>query len=193
MSQAVLPLKGLHFMLAAMSEILKLHPDAHLYVAGIDITGGKTVKEKLKVSAYGKYINKLIKKYNLRDSVSFTGSLSEKEICKQFLLSHVFVSPSTIENESNSLSEAKLLGVPSVASFAGGVADRIQNGVDGFIYQHDAPYMAAYYISKIFNDDNLALKLSKNATKTAANINNKELNTARIIEIYNSIIQGIKL
>lgn len=187
MSQCGVPLKGLHFLLEAMPEILKQHPQTHLYVAGSDPTGGGTLKGRLKLTSYNRYIRSLIKKYNLQKSISFTGVLDEKEICRQFLTAHVFVSPSVIENESNSLSEAKILGVPSVASFVGGVADRIDNGVDGFIYQHDAPYMAAYYISRIFNDDELALRISKSSAEAALAVNDKKANTARIIEIYESI------
>lgn len=186
-SQATYPIKGLHFFLEAMPEILKRHPNAHLYIAGSNPTGGETLKERLKITSYSKFIRSIVKKLHLQKSISFPGVLDEKGMCQQFLKTHVFVSPSLVENESNSLSEAKIMGVPSVASFAGGVADRIINGVDGFLYQHDAPYMAAYYISKILSDDELALKLSNNSIVNALAVNNPIDNTARIIEIYKYI------
>ncbi len=186
-SQCGVPLKGLHYMLEAMPEILKRYPQAHLYVTGNNPAGGKSLKSRFKTSYYGKYLTRLIKKYDLQGAITFTGLLDEKVMCRQFLASHVFVSPSTIENESNSLSEAKILGVPSVASYVGGVTDRIKNGVDGFIYQHDAPYMAAYYICRIFADDKLALKLSENAVKAASAVNDRKVNATRIAEIYNDI------
>lgn len=190
MSQSSIPLKGLHFLIEAMPKILEKFPQAHLYAAGNDPRGGKTFKSKLKVSSYGKYIGKLIKKLHLQNAISFTGVLSAEEMRERFLKSHVFVSPSTIENESNSLSEAKILGVPSVASYVGGVTDRIDHGVDGFHYQHDAPYMLAYYIREIFSDDKLAFRLSENAKKNAAIVNDPATNSARIIEIYETIANG---
>jgi len=115
-----------------MPLILKRFPDTKLYVSGQNITKSDTLKDKLKISSYGKYIKELIEKYNLQKNVLFTGILDEKQMCKRYLKSHVFVSPSIVENESNSLSEAKILGVPSVDSYVGGVIDRIEHGKDGF-------------------------------------------------------------
>jgi len=188
LSQGQYPIKGLHFMLEAMPLILKRFPDTKLYVSGQNIIKSETLKDKLKTSSYGKYIKELIGRYNLGKSVVFTGILDEKQMCERYLQSHVFVSPSMIENESNSLSEAKIMGVPSVASYVGGVTDRIQHGKDGFFYQHDAPYMLAHYVCEIFANDDLALQFSEKAREHALKAHDKEANTKRLIEIYESII-----
>jgi len=187
-SQGSYPIKGLHFMLEAMPLILKRFPDTKLYVGGQNITKSDTLKDKLKISSYGKYIKELIRRYNLEKSVVFTGILDEKQMCERYLQSHVFVSPSMIENESNSLSEAKIMGVPSVASYVGGVTDRIQHGKDGFFYQHDAPYMLAYYVCEIFTCDELAVQLSEKAREHALKTHDRETNTKQLIVIYKSII-----
>ena len=63
------------------------------------------------------------------------------------------------------MSEAKILGVPSVVSYAGGTTDRIKHGVSGFYYQTDAPYMLAHYICKVFEDTKVALRFSENYRK----------------------------
>lgn len=188
-SQGSYPIKGLHYILQAMPLVLKKFPKAKLYVGGLDITSSKSYKEKIKMTSYGYYINELIEKNSLHSNVFFTGILNEEQMCNRFLLSNVFVSPSSIENESNSLSEAKLLGVPSVASYVGGVTDRIHDKEDGFFYQNDSPYMLAYYICEIFKDEELALKFSKNARKQALSIFDSEVNIQRLIEIYNNIFK----
>lgn len=36
---------------------------------------------------------------------------------------HAYVSASSMENESNSLSEAKMLGMPVISSYAGGTSE----------------------------------------------------------------------
>ncbi|MEI6520976.1 MAG: glycosyltransferase, partial [bacterium] len=144
-SRAVTPLKGLHFLLEALPIILKQFPKTKLYIGGGDITKSNAFFDRLKLSSYAKYIKELIIKLKLQDKIIFTGLLDEQQMCERFLKSHVYVNPSTIENESNSISEAKLLGVPCVASYVGGVIDRIEHGIDGYLYQHDAPYMLAYY------------------------------------------------
>ena len=188
LSQGQYSIKGLHFAIEALEIIRDEFPTVKMYVSGKDITKADTFKNKLLMTYYGKYIKRLIKKKKLDNNVIFTGPLNEDEMCSKFLDSHVFVSASTIENESNSLSEAKILGVPSVASYVGGVVDRINHGVDGFHYQHDAPYMLAYYVSEIFRDVKLAESLSHNSVINANKIHDQEANTARLLSIYTSIV-----
>ncbi len=188
LSQAHYPIKGFHFVLEAMLLMLKRFPDTRVYVSGKDITKSDTLKDKLLMTYYGKYIKKLIKDYKLEKSIIFTEPLDEKQMCERFLKSNIFVSASTIENESNSLSEAKMLGVPSVSSYVGGVIDRINHNEDGFFYQHDAPYMLAYYVCEIFSNKDIALKFSKKAREKAMKTHDRETNANRLIEIYRNIL-----
>ncbi len=186
-SQGGYPIKGLHFMLEALPEIIKRFPHVHLYVAGDDITKSENLKDRLKITSYGKYIKKLIKEYGLIEHITFTGNLDEKQMCNRFLRSNVYVSPSNIENSPNSLGEAMLLGVPSVASDVGGVKDMLEHPVEGFVYQHDAPYMLAHYVCEIFQNDKLALEFSTNSRKHAMETHNKDNNLKTMIDIYKEI------
>ena len=187
-SQASYPIKGLHFMLEAMPLILKRFPDTKLYIAGSDITKSDTLKDKLRKSSYAKYIEELLKKFNLKDNVIFTGLLDEKLMCARYLKSNVFVCPSSIENSPNSLGEAMILGVPCVASDVGGVADMLKHKEEGFVYQHDAPYMLAYYVCKIFGDEELACKFSQSARAHALQTHDIEKNLKTLINIYKEVI-----
>lgn len=186
-SQASYPIKGLHFMLEAMSFVLKRFPNAKLYIAGPDITKFDTLKEKLKKSSYSQYIIELIQKYNLEDKVAFTGLLDEKQMCERYLNSNVFVCPSSIENSPNSLGEAMILGVPCVASDVGGVSDLLTHKEEGFVYQSDAPYMLAYYLCELFSKHELALCFSHNAREHALKTHNIEENLKALINIYQEI------
>lgn len=190
LSQGQYPIKGLHFLIEALPIILKNFPETKVYISGKNIVSPSSIKDKMLMTYYGKYNKGLIKKYDLNNNIIFTGLLDEKLMCQRFINSHVFVSPSTVENESNSLSEAKLLGVPSVASYVGGVIDRIDHGFDGFLYQHDAPYMLAHYVCEIFANDQLALKLSANARQRALKTHDKVTNTNRLLQIYNEILNA---
>ncbi|PLT31791.1 glycosyltransferase family 4 protein [Peribacillus deserti] len=188
-SQAMYPIKGLHFVIKALSLVVKKYPEVHLYIAGSTIRiGERNLKDRLLMTSYAKYVTSLISKYNLENNITFTGSLDETSMCKRFLKSHVFVSASSLENESNSLSEAKILGVPSIASYVGGVTDRIKHKHDGFLYQHDAPYMLAYYICEIFSNDKLANEISNNARIKASEIHDRKINKTRLLEIYKDIL-----
>lgn len=188
MSQAAYPVKGLHYMLEAMPLILKRFPESKLYVAGPEIIKSDTIKQRFKRKSYAKYIIELVKKYSLEGNVVFTGLLDEKQMCERYLKSHVFVSPSSIENSSNSLCEAMMLGLPCAASFVGGIPDLVKHGEEGLLYQHDAPYMLAHHVCEVFASDELALRLSANARARALKTHDRHRNLSRLLEIYNKII-----
>ena len=185
-SQASYPIKGFHLMLEGFKEIAKKYPDAKLYTTGKNPLTLKGM-DKLKQSLYSKYLGKLIKKYKLENNVEFLGFLSEEKMAERFLKSNVFVSPSSIENSPNSVGEAMLLGVPTVSSDVGGVKNMLTHGQEGFIYPADEPYMLEYYVSKIFEDSDLAYKFSKNAKEHAEHSHNRSLNGKTLMEIYNKI------
>jgi len=186
-SQASYPVKGLHQVLEAMPIILKKSPDTKLYVAGKDKTKATSFRERLEMPYYGKYLRKVILKYGLENNVQFTGILDEKKMCQRYLQSHIFVCPSSIENSPNSLGEAMILGVPSIASYVGGIPDLLVHNQEGYLYQFDAPYMLAHYICEIFSNDRLAIEFSENARKHALEIHDRNRNLSRLLEIYSEI------
>lgn len=189
LSQGQYPIKGLHYMLEAIPLILKKFPKAKVYISGKDITKSDSFKDKLLMTYYGKYIEKMIKRMDLERNVVFTGPLDEEKMCHRYLRSHVFVCPSSIENSPNSLGEAMVLGVPCVASDVGGVSDMLKHKEEGFVYQTDAPYMLAHYVCEIFGNEDLAMKFSKNARNHALKTHDRDENTRRLIKIYRDIIK----
>ena len=187
-SQGSYPIKGLHILLEALKSVIKDFPETRLYVAGPDITNFSKYMGVFKLSSYGRYINKLIKKWGLGKNIEFTGLLNEKEMSERYLRSHIFICSSSIENSPNSLGEAMLLGVPSIASYVGGIPDMFKDKEDGFLYQFDAPYMLAYYIKKIFNNDEMARKFSHNSRQHALSTHSVETNTNTLWNTYNEIL-----
>jgi len=187
-SQASYPIKGIHYMIEALSIIAKVIPEVKLYIAGKDITKSDTIKDILRQSSYSKYIKYLIKKYDLQQRIIFTGLLSEEAMCQQYIKTNIFVSSSTIENSPNSLGEAMILGVPSISSFVGGVASMITHNKEGFLYQADAPYMLAGYCLKLFQDKTLAKQFSEKARERALSTHNIQENNKKLINIYKDIL-----
>lgn len=183
MSQATSPIKGLHLGLEAMTILKKEFPDITLYIAGKSYYE----KSKYKHSYYEKYILEYIQRNDLRQFVHFTDFLNEQQMVNRYLKSHVFVSASSIENSPNSVCEAMMLGVPVVSSMVGGVANLLEHGKEGFYYQADAPYMLAYYVKQIFDNDELASNFSI-ASRQKAEIRHKvEYIVDDLIDIYDEI------
>lgn len=148
-SQAGYPLKGLHQIIEALPLILKYYPDTKVYIAGKDITNKKPWYRYV---GYGKYIRHLIKKYNLKDHILFTGSLNEQQMCERYLRSNLFVCPSSIENSPNSIGEAQLLAMPYLASYVGGSMDLVGSNTTS-LYRFEETVMLAKKICEIFAKD----------------------------------------
>lgn len=187
LSQGNYPIKGLHYVLDILPELVEAHEETVMYVAGDIITADSTLKDKIKISGYGKYLLDMIKKSKMQEHVKFVGRLDSDKMCARFLKTHVFVCPSAIENSPNSVGEAMLLGVPVVAADVGGVHNLLDNNVDGFLYKHDDKEGLKSAILKIFDDDKLALSFSTNARQHSRVTHNPNTNYERLLEIYNEI------
>lgn len=186
-SQAYYPIKGFHYFLEALPIIKSKFSNVKVYVGGGMNIFPKTVNDKFKQESYTKYLREKIEKYNLSDSLIFLDSLNSNQMKERMLSSHVFVSPSLIENSSNSIGEAMILGVPIVSSYVGGVSSMLKHKESGLLYPVDQPNMLAEYIIEIFKNDKYANKLSENAKKNAKKLFDLSNNTKNLMEIYYSI------
>ena len=191
LSQAGSPIKGAHMLLRVLPDMIKQYPDLHLYIAGFCPPYNKETSlrfETIEYYDYYRYLRSIIKANDLKDYVTFLGMINAERMKEAFLRSNVFVSCSIIENESNSLSEAKILGVPSVASYVGGVIDRVGHGIDGFLYPYEEPEILRYYISKIFDDQQLAQNLSNASASSAHELHDPIIAAKVLWNIYNSVL-----
>lgn len=193
LGQGDYPLKGMHFVLEAMALLLPRYPDIMLYVAGNNIIRNETVKDRLKLPAYGKYLLELIQRYGLADRVVMTGKLAAEEMKEQFLKCSVYVCPSSLENSPNTVGEAQLLGVPVAASEAGGIPDMIEDGKNGLLFPVGDAEELAGAIERIWdrtgdeNGEPLARRISREAQKRARITHDSESNYARLLEIYEAV------
>lgn len=186
LSQSSYPVKGLHQILKAMPLILNSYPDTKLRVAGGDIIHRHGLKEKLRLSGYGRYLSTLINKLSLSDKIFFTGPLDSEGMKQEYLRANVFVCPSTIENSPNSLGEAQMLGVPCVASYVGGIPDMIPNRSCGEMYRFDDVELLAWKVCDIFKRsltfDNFEMM------RVARERHDKTRNASVMLEIYKKLM-----
>lgn len=179
------PVKGLHVLIKAVANLKNIYNDISVTVPGIKNVNGKLYPK----TGYVKYINKLIKKYDLASNFNFVGNLSEEQMIDGMLKSNVLVVPSQMEGTSLILREGAYLGVPTVASFRGGMADFIEDKKTGFLYDFfDYDYLSMR-LSQIFEDVNLADKLSKNAISKAEKLHDPDKNYQDTINMYQQIIK----
>jgi glycosyltransferase involved in cell wall biosynthesis len=174
--------KGAHVAIKALAILKRNFPSVRLFIIGGE---SKSLIDKL---TYKGYIKKLINEYGLNDNVTFLGVLNEISMVEAILNKHVYVLPSFIENSSNTLGEAMLLGVPSVVSYCGGVSSLAVDEEEALFYRASDHIMLAHQISRIFNNEIDVVNLSNNARNKALCLYDKKNNSERIVEIYNQII-----
>jgi glycosyltransferase involved in cell wall biosynthesis len=185
-SQGDYPIKGLHEALYALPYLIKDFPDVRLITTGKD-PRGKSVRERLQRSSYAVFLANEIRRLGLDDHVEFLGALSAEQMKQRYLSAHVALNPSSIENSSNAICEAMLLGTPVVASFVGGTPDMVADGVSGLLYPFDAPYLLADAVRQVFSSDKLAAQLSSEAHKSAAARHDREQNLKGLLAIYRDL------
>lgn len=191
-SQATYPVKGFHVLLRAAALLSHKYTDLKIFVPSQTIYPKAMQRCRLLNSDYANYIVQLIKKYGLEGHIEFLGSLDAEHMCKAYLKSNVFVCASTIENSSNSLGEAMLLGMPIVASYVGGLGSMMTHGKEGFFFPLQEEYMLAAYIEVLFEDINLAVKLGEQSHVRAVKTHETDKNMKDIIECYNQLCMGLK-
>lgn len=188
LSQAMSPIKGLHQVIKAISLIKTKYPQIKLYIGGQNITNNDKLINKIKISGYGLFIKRLIRKHNLESRIHFLGLLNEEEIINKYLKSNIFICPSSIENSPNSLGEAQILGVPIIASYVGGIPDMVEDGKTGFLYRFEEVEMLAMLIDKVFSMDKKELmQLNESERKVALERHDPIVNRNRMLEIYNNV------
>ena len=186
LSQASSPFKGLHQLIKALVRVVSIYPDTKVRIAGQDILRSGGRKEKLKMSGYGKFIQKLINKYNLNGCIEFVGFLDEQQIKAELLNSNVYIIPSSIENSPNSLCEAQMLGVPSIGSYVGGIADFIPSKAHGEMFRFEDYEVLSTKIISIFENsssfDNTEMR------RTAHARHDVKKNVDVLVNIYKDIL-----
>ncbi len=210
LSQGDYPLKGLHYMLCAASGLVGRYPDLEVWVAGNSLVRYDTWKDRLRISAYGSYLRRLIRERGLEGRVRFLGKLSGEEMKRAYLDCGVYVCCSSNENSPNSLGEAMMLGVPCVAADVGGIPSLFEGGKDGLLYRgyHTAEIeydnicdeeegsmevqanRLAEAIYSLWEDGERRAALCAGARRHAARIHDREANYRRLMEIYGQIAEG---
>lgn len=157
------PIKGLHMLLKAMSLVKMHYPDIQLFVPGTVLKRGTNIFNKAKQRGYDKLIERMINDLELNDNVIFLGRLTANEMAERMSTSNCFVMPSSIENHSSTLKEAMTVGTPCIATYVGGVPEYAVDNNNCLLYRFEDYEVLAQHILSIFDNNELAVRLSNNA------------------------------
>lgn len=167
--------KGVDSILKTAKILIEHDFDFEWNVCGIshDSSMVKSIEEKIKIKASDVNVN-------------FLGSHPVNIIKKMLLKCDAYVHPSHIENSSNAICEAMLLGVPVVAEYVGGNPSMLKNN-SGILVQPYDPYCMAFSIIELVNEDKVKT-LTENAIKIASERHNPNKVVKDLISAYQYII-----
>lgn len=180
-------LKGVHFVVRAVSLLMKEYPNIKVYVAG-HRPFTENDKRPFYKKGYGEYLRKLIRECDVENRIIFTGPLNAEQVAEKLTSVHTYVLCSIVENSPNTLGEAMMVGTPCIASYVGGVSDMVTDEEEALIYRDDDPVLLAWKIKQIFDNDDLALKLSESAKRRARITHDPQRNALQLIKIYETVL-----
>ncbi len=169
----LVPKKGVHILIRAMSHVVKKYPDALLLI------GGKG-KMKTFLSSYASTLG-------LKENVRFLGYVPDSLLPNLYLSSNVFVLPSTTsESFGITLLEAMASGTPVIGSNVGGIPDVIHDC--GLIVEPGNPKKLSDAIITLLDDENLRKKLGKKGRKRVEEKYSWDIVGKNIINVYKEIM-----
>lgn len=174
------PRKGTETLLDAVKLLQPHYPDIQVAIAG-------GISRR---SGYGRYVRGRI--VELGHAAIELGQLNAEEMVKELVSSHVFVSPSFIDNSPNTVCEAQLVGMPVISTYTGGVPTLIDEGRTGlFVPTGDAPMLAAR-LRDVFEDDNLAARLGSQAREVAVKRHDPDSIVHEVVTAYEDVLRKSK-
>lgn len=105
-------------------------------------------------------------------------------LCESDIYAHV----SHIENSPNSVCEAMLLGMPVIASYAGGTASLLQDEVEGKLVQDGDPYVLAGAIIDFWQHSEKSTRYAAAARQRALVRHDKKRIISELLEGYGNIL-----
>lgn len=166
--------KGLEYAIESMTIVQKLHPNTKM-----NIVGDGEYREKLE---------RLVDKYQLNDTVRFTGLVQNREVPSILRSADIFLLPSLYEGLPLSLLEAMACGLPIISTPVSIVPEIIAEWKNGIMVPFKSPEKIADAILTLINNSNMRLECSTQSSKAARESHSWTLIAKKYEKLYHEII-----
>lgn len=167
--------KGILNLIEAINNI----PGARLMIAGDG-------PEKENIQTY-------IKEHKLENRITLIGYLNQNDIRENIRKCRFVTVPSIwYENCPYSILETMEIGKPIIGSKIGGIPELIQDGINGFTYEHNDVSELTNKLKKLFNNDETVKQFSKNSKKIFIQNYSAEAYYNKLMTVYNKYIKTDK-
>lgn len=152
----------------------------------------KIKRDNASLSIFGpydqSYLSKLRRELKTDSRITFYGPFDNREISSVFSKIDVLVFPSIwYENQPITLLEALLAKIPIITSNLGGMAELVQDGVTGLLFEIGNPEDLSQKMISLINNPQLLRKLSE----TPRQVKTIEKNAQELNEIYDSLLEKV--
>lgn len=167
--------KGHRYLLEAMVEIVKRHPEVHLRI----ITHNpKLLKEYLSFCTA----------HDLEDHVVIESAKKTKDLIEDYRNCDIYVQPSLVESFGITITEAMACGRPVVATDVGGVRENVGDEAGILVPPKNSKELAKAIVTLIENPE-LRHKLGTKGRLRTESLFNDELFYEKHIQIYKQTLQ----
>jgi glycosyltransferase involved in cell wall biosynthesis len=170
--------KGVPYLIDAMPLVLQRHPDTRLLLVG---RGSALESLKKKVGAMG-----------LEKSVIFSGYMTEEMLKEAYGTCDMFVLPSVWEVLPIAILEAMASGKPVVCTNAGGNAELVKDGHNGYVVPMRSPEELAGRINALLDDPEKMKSMGRAGRRRAEDEFDWKLIAARTKRVYEELLMEKK-
>jgi glycosyltransferase involved in cell wall biosynthesis len=134
------------------------------------------------------YVPALMQEINLNGRVTFARRLSGDDLVRWYSAADIAVVPSMFEGFGFPAAEAMACEVPVIAFSAGALPELVADGETGLLVPPaDVPALAAA-IKKLVQDNELRLRMAKEARKRVERMFNWEKAAKQILDVYQEVV-----
>lgn len=164
--------KNLHLLVEVMTRVLKSDLRTVWWIVGD--------------GPYREEFRQSIRRAGIGDRTKFFGALPRRDVDPYYAASDVFAFPSKTETQGLVVSEAMSYGLPAVVVNAGGAAEAVTDGVDGYRVPDDAGLFADAVLAVLADDERYAA-FSASAREAARRLSIPEM-VNRIEGVYREVV-----
>ncbi len=172
-ASADVPLKGLNYLIEAISLVRERFPNISLRVVGKPKKQGDT--------------EKLIQKLRLQDRVSFVSGITDEELVREYARATIAVVPSLYEGFGLPAAEAMACGKPVISTTGGALSEVVGNA--GLLVPPGDPRQLANGICYLLSNSGLQKELGTKARTRTVEMFNWEAAAENTVEVYKKAIE----
>lgn len=166
--------KGVHVLLRAIPQILRQVPEASFTLVGADC-------------GMRDYLLQKIKENGCERNIHFIEHLPRHKLVEYYQRCSLAVVPSLWENFPYVCLEAMSCGKPVVASKTGGIAELIEDGIDGVLVRPGSANELAQKVITLLSDEKIRLNLGSKAREKMVNEFSPRAVAEKTLSIYEEV------